>query len=276
MKTYVLYHGGCFDGFCAAWVARSVLKGEVEYIPVHYGQPPPAIEAGSRVYILDFCYPREDIRRMNSEAQNFVVLDHHETAQKELEGFVDECRLHGLPDPKIVFDMKKSGGRLAWEHFYGSSGMPSPGLVDYTEDRDLWRWALPGSRSVNACLRSYPLDFKQWDKWGKLSGLGICELMAEPGEAILRSEQQIVDRHVKNAVEVEMDGYKILAVNATVLISEIAGELAKGRPFGTCYFIRGDGKKIWSLRSSDEGADVSEIAKRHGGGGHRNAAGFQE
>ncbi len=35
------------------------------------------------------------------------------------------------------------------------------------------------------------------------------------------------------------------------------------------------GKTAWSLRSTEEGIDVSEIAKRHGGGGHRNAAGFR-
>ena len=74
-----------------------------------------------------------------------------------------------------------------------------------------------------------------------------------------------------------MDVHKILAVNATVLFSEIAGELAKDRPFGACYFDRQDGKRQWSLRSSGEnGLDVAEIAKAHGGGGHKNAAGFEE
>jgi hypothetical protein len=43
MKPLVLYHGGCFDGFCAAWVfdkygpdLRSV--GGAEFVPVQYGQ----------------------------------------------------------------------------------------------------------------------------------------------------------------------------------------------------------------------------------------------
>lgn len=34
-------------------------------------------------------------------------------------------------------------------------------------------------------------------------------------------------------------------------------------------------KVQWSLRSEDGRVDVSEIAKSYGGGGHRNAAGFQ-
>jgi predicted metal-dependent hydrolase len=32
----------------------------------------------------------------------------------------------------------------------------------------------------------------------------------------------------------------------------------------------------WSLRSRDGGVDVSEVARAMGGGGHRNAAGFEE
>ena len=73
-----------------------------------------------------------------------------------------------------------------------------------------------------------------------------------------------------------MDGHSVLVANATVLYSDIAGELAKGRPFGAVYFDRADGKRQWSLRSTDEGVDVSEIAKVHGGGGHKNAAGYEE
>jgi len=61
-----------------------------------------------------------------------------------------------------------------------------------------------------------------------------------------------------------------------VLFSYIAGELAKDRPFGTYYIDRHDGKRQWSLRSRDGGVDVSEIAKAHGGGGHKQAAGFEE
>jgi nanoRNase/pAp phosphatase (c-di-AMP/oligoRNAs hydrolase) len=32
---------------------------------------------------------------------------------------------------------------------------------------------------------------------------------------------------------------------------------------------------IFSLRSTEEGLDVSEIAKLYGGGGHKHAAGFK-
>jgi uncharacterized protein len=278
MKTYVLYHANCWDGFCAAWIARGVLKGDVEFIPVQYGHEPPKIEPMSRLYILDFSYPKEHLFKWwipgPESVDHLIILDHHKTAQENLGTFCSVCESTDLDIPKIVFDMNKSGARLTWEHFHKTK--KSPGIVDYTEDRDLWRWSLPDSREVNSAIRSFPMDFEWVDKIGKSSAESLRMMFAESGAAILRREQQIVDEHVRHAREIDMDGHKILCVNATVLISEIAGELASGRPFGACYFYQEDGKKQWSLRSRDGGIDVSVIAKARGGGGHRNAAGFQE
>lgn len=288
MKTYVLYHGNCWDGFCAAWVARKCLQGDVEYIPVQYGQDPPAIEPGARLYILDFSYSREQLFKWWTPGPNavesLVVLDHHKTAKEALDGFEDECLASGMDAPKIVFDMDHSGGRLAWEHFFGVEHRARysnpdelrPWLVDYTEDRDLWRWKLPMSREVNAALRSHPLDFDLWDSFDAFNREVALPTFYTEGSAILRSEAVMIDNHVRHAREIDMNGYKILAVNATVLFSDIAGKLAEGRPFGAAYFDRGDGRRQWSLRSSDDGVDVSEVAKSRGGGGHRNAAGFEE
>ena len=280
IKTYVLYHANCWDGFCAAWIAHGVLQGDVEFIPVQYGQDPPKIEPRSRLYIVDFSYPREQLFRWwtpgPDAVEHLVVLDHHKTAKEALAGFDVECETNGFDAPKIVFDMEKSGGRLAWEHFHRHEPHP-PWLVDYTEDRDLWRHKLYRSRDINAFIRSFPLDFGEWAKFNSVSqGSQIWEAWADQGSAILRREQQIIDDHLRHAREIEMDGHKILAVNATVLFSDIAGELAKDRPFGACYFDRADGKRQWSLRSRNGGVDVSAIAKLHGGGGHFAAAGFEE
>lgn len=283
MKPLVIYHANCWDGFCAAWVARMAL-GDIEAVPAYYGTPHPCM-AFREVYILDFSYKRNEMRAILSEAQSVVVLDHHKTAQAELDGLIDEFIMRpdliqnkaGSALPYIRFDMGKSGGRLAWEYFAligGWQGMDAPWLVDYTEDRDLWRHALPESENINAALRSYPLDFALWDEFN--ASVGQREMFKREGAAIRRAERAIVDSHVHNAREIEMDGHKILAVNATVLFSEIAGRLAEDRPFAACYFDRQDGKRQWSLRSRDGGIDVSEIAKARGGGGHAQAAGFEE
>lgn len=273
-KPLVIYHANCWDGFCAAWIARKAL-GDCEFFPANYGQSPPDV-TGRVVYMLDFSYSRDVMDRLLTAARKTVVLDHHKTAMAALDG------LH-QPETGIdvIFDMNKSGARLTWLWFtmegyaLWSPDQPrAPWLVDYTEDRDLWRHALPNSEEINAALRSYPLDFDLWDEFHE--NVGQREMFKREGAAIRRAERAIVDTHVKNAREIEMDGHRILSVNATVLFSEIAGELAKDRPFGACYFDRQDGKRQWSLRSDENGVDVSEIAKHFGGGGHQRAAGFEQ
>ena len=276
----VIYHANCWDGFCAAWIAKKAL-GNIEPFPANYGSEPPDVTSRV-VYVLDFSYSREAMERIVTSARRTVVLDHHKTAMSALEG------LH-QPETGIDvwFDMTKSGCRMTWEWFWlmefrdmsiEQRPFPAlvrqdraPWLVDYTEDRDLWRHALPETEAINAALRSYPLSFDLWDQFAQKDPIST---LAYEGRAIRRAERQIVETHVRNAKEIDFDGHQILSVNATVLFSEIAGELSKGRPFGACYFDRKDGKRQWSLRSDDDGVDVSAIAKLHGGGGHAHAAGF--
>jgi len=290
----VLYHGNCWDGFCAAWLLHRAFH-DGEFIPVQYGQEPPEVanDKNRPLFVVDFSYPRDVMFRLGAmRPGGLVVLDHHKTAQAALDGLSEEMTCNNCGSCEVVFDVNKSGSRLTWEwiwdNVYGKkyrditcmttgkklNRNSAPWLVDYTEDRDLWRWSLPRSREITTGLRSHPLDFKVWDGFDQ-SADSLADL-AHDGKAILRSESVIIENHVRHAREIEMDGHKILAVNATVLFSDIAGELAKGRPFGAAYFDRGDGKRQWSLRSTDAGVDVSEIAKAHGGGGHRNAAGFEQ
>jgi len=71
-------------------------------------------------------------------------------------------------------------------------------------------------------------------------------------------------------------GYQVPVVNLSDNISEVGNALCKRfpeYPFSVSYCDRSDGQRSWSLRSIGD-FDVSDIAKKFGGGGHRNAAGF--
>lgn len=265
----VIYHTSCADGLTAAWVARMKL-GNCGFISAQHGQDPPDVR-GRDVFILDFSYKRGVTICIVSDAASVTIIDHHRTAASELDGLADECaKVYGLHPPTIVFDMEKSGARLAWEFF--CPGEPAPWLVEYTEDRDLWRWILPDSREVSAALASYPWTFAQWDVLH--DDPGAPGRLAAEGIAIERYKTLQIEKLCRHAHEIEIDGHKILAVNTPLLISEVAGKLAEGRPFGATWFEMADGSRVWSLRSREGGADVSEIAKKRGGGGHRAAAGF--
>ena len=55
-------------------------------------------------------------------------------------------------------------------------------LLHHIEDRDLWRFALPQTRAIQANVFSYPYDFNVWDE---LMSREVSELAIE-GTAIER------------------------------------------------------------------------------------------
>ncbi|HUY61182.1 MAG TPA: DHHA1 domain-containing protein [Candidatus Dormibacteraeota bacterium] len=252
-KPLVIYHGDCPDGFGAAYAAWKRFGETATFVAARHGDPPPPVD-GRAVLIADFSYPRPVLLALAERARELLVLDHHRSAQAEL-GDLPFCQ----------FDMERSGAVMTWEHLHQE---PVPPLLQYVQDRDLWRHALPETAEVSAALSAHPLDFQVWD------GLSVETLRAE-GLALLRYQTQLVDRMVARAHPLEILGVQVPAVNSPVLQSELGDRLATGQPFAAIWWQGGDGLARWSLRSTPAGADVSEIARRYGGGGHRNAAGFR-
>jgi oligoribonuclease NrnB/cAMP/cGMP phosphodiesterase (DHH superfamily) len=264
-KVLVIYHKGCMDGAGAAYAAWLKFGEAAEYRPAQYGDAPPTTDdvKGREVYVLDFSYKRDALLALAETADRVVLIDHHKTALEDLSPTPEHPRL------LVQLDMKRSGARMAHDYFAASYRESRDELINYIQDRDLWTWALPDSREVNAALQSHGVsrDFR------KLDALNVPGLRAE-GTAILRYQDGVVDTLCSNAREVELDGHRVLSANAPVLQSEVAGELAKNRPFGIAWYMNREGKIIVSLRVRDGGLDVSAIAKRYGGGGHAKASGF--
>lgn len=286
-----IYHGNCADGFGAAWVVRKYFgSDEVDFHAGFYGAEPPDV-AGRDVIMVDFSYKRPVLDSMIQKAKSLLILDHHKTAEEDLAGiqapfgpgwirhqqnvYQDLCEgVAGLP--YALFDMNRSGAGLAWDFFFPDQKRPA--LIDTIEDRDLWRFSLPFTREVQANVFSYPYDFKTWDFLMALGNdhMGI-QHMAEQGGAIERKHHKDIAELVEASKRrMMLGGYDVPVANLPYTLSSDAGHLmTKDEPFAACYMDTPRGR-IFSLRSTDAGVDVSEIARRYGGGGHRNAAGFQK
>ncbi len=254
-----IYHSNCADGFGAAWTVRKAL-GDIEFYAGKYQEPPPDV-TGKDVVMVDFSYKRPVLLEMAQQANSILILDHHKTAAADL--------LDLPANVTTKFDMERSGAMLAWEHFF--PGEAPPPLLLHIEDRDLWRFALQNTRQIQANVFSYPYDFQAWDT---LMAAEVQDL-AKEGEAIERKHFKDIDELLGVTTrEMVIGGYRVPVANLPYTLSSDAGhELAKGRPFAACYWDTPQGR-TFSLRSSDDGVDVSAIATQYGGGGHRNAAGF--
>lgn len=275
MKTLCIYHDNCADGFGAAWVVhRSLGVENVEFLAGHYGMTPPDV-TGRVVIIVDFSFPLETLQVMAQQAQAVLILDHHKTAAEALDE-VARAPLHyyawaeTLPKLSTVFDMNRSGAGITWDFFFPH--IQRPALINHIEDRDLWRFKLEGTREILANLFSYPHDLEVWDG-----------LMQQPMSAAINAGSAINRKHHKDVADLVASskrrmviaGHDVPVANLPYIHASDAGHLmAQGEKFAACYQDTAD-YRYFSLRSSDEGMDVSEIAKQYGGGGHRNAAGFK-
>lgn len=300
LNPFVIYHANCADGFGAAWAARQKFGDSAIYFPATHQQPTPDVTARD-VIIVDFCYPRETLRAMARQARSMLVLDHHKSASEDLHQdlrtndgpavfridsvfpqtweYVRMCvqldideGITGCTGATIyaLFDMNRSGAGLAWDFFH--PGVARPALINHIEDRDLWRFALPGTREIQACLFSHPYDFDAWDHLMRDS---TATLQTE-GAAIERKHHKDIAELVKVCQRrMVIAGQDVPVASLPYTLTSDAGHLmAAGEPFAACYWDTEQGR-VFSLRSQDDGADVSAIAKQYGGGGHMHAAGFR-
>lgn len=281
-KILCIYHGNCADGFGAAWAVRQCFgDADVEFHSGIYGNDPPDVR-GRDVVLVDFSYKRPVIDAIGRAASSLLILDHHKTAAEDLAGlrapktWLDHIEQTALDDVenaepvRAVFDMNRSGAGIAWDFFH--PGRPRPRLIDHIEDRDLWRFVLPHTREIQAAVFSYPYDFTVWDELFAAD----LELMAKQGEAIERKHHKDIAELVGvTKRRMVIGGVSVPVANLPYTLTSDAGNLmAAGEPFAACYWDTPEGR-VFSLRSRDNGTDVSAIAKAYGGGGHRNASGFR-
>lgn len=286
----IIYHNNCPDGWCAAFICKTKYP-EAELMGMNHGPDPAVIDAlieyatGKDVIMVDYSLRTRELNdRLNAATKSFRILDHHKTAKAALDGAV-----------YATFDMKRSGAGLAWDYLFGrdsgntcdicdhneADGRHSghrPFWVSYTEDQDLWNWALPNSEEINAYLMVQP---RAVDRWKEIAEMKQAD--AQLGGVGVRAYIEYYTRSVVAELQegvfvFEGRNHRTAIINIPYAgVSEAGAALVEeGYDIGFAWFERGDGVVQFSLRSKKGGdIDVSAIAKNYGGGGHQSAAGFQ-
>lgn len=288
MKPLCIYHDKCADGFTSAWAVYKALGDEVEFFGGVHQNPPPDV-AGRDVIMVDFSYKRPVLDEMAKTARSILVLDHHKTAEADLADFTplpvfssvreewERSKLGDTSARKVnaLFDMTRSGALITWEFFH--PGKDVPNIVQYVSDRDLWQFKLPLSREVNAYVFAHDYTFKNWDYLDAATRdhMGIQHVADMGGAIEKKHHKDVAELTAVFKRRMTIGGHEVWCANIPYTLTSDAGHLmAKGEPFAACYWDTPEGR-VFSLRSTDEGLDVSEIAKQYGGGGHRNASGFR-
>lgn len=290
-QTVIFYHADCLDGFMAAFTLWLDFRDEAEYYPVQYGQPPPNV-TGKVVYLLDFSYPKAQLMQMISQAKSFIIIDHHDTAIKDLEG---------IPKMNKIFDQKECAATLVWKYQHSNTGGPMPLVYRYIRARDLWTDDMPHrdefAAAFSLVIRNQSdgeYNFKLAEKY--LDDKEIPGLL-EVGHILIAFQKISINKCLDHAdfcpIRIPNRNYDpnhpsdesptklviVAYINTPILISDIADDCLKEYPFVdfcVCYYIDSIRQETqFCLRSSNDREDVSLIAKDFGGGGLRNAAGFR-
>lgn len=266
-EQVAFYHSPCTDGSCCAWVFNKKFPG-AKLIPLDYGSLDMdqirKESLGKHVYFLDCSLKYVQMAMLKGLAKRITVIDHHKSFKDDGILLMEEGVIN------CIFDIEKCGSKLVWEYCF--DGVEYPLVVKYVDDRDRWVWSLRNSKTISAYISTVPDLISQFDSI-EFDLINNFERVVVAGNAVLNYQSKTVVDLLKLAIDVKWTIFKIKCVNTSMLHSEVGEALAKLGRFGMTYFINAQGKYVFSLRSEGP-VDVGIIAASHGGGGHRNAAGF--
>lgn len=262
-----IYHHNCADGFTSAWVVWKQFP-EWEFYPGVHGEEPPHYK-NKNIYIVDFSYKRPVLDRLLEDGNNIILLDHHKSAIPEAQDLLDSGKISG------VLDMDRSGAMITWDWF--NPGKEAPRFIKYVQDRDLWRFELDETAEIQSYIFMHEYDFIIWNKMVEdLEDDKLFDIAYQKGCALAQKQTKDILEFMEQAeYRMNIGGHNVPVLNVPYFWSSEAGHImAQNEPFAACYWDQGE-DRIFSLRSKENGVDVSEIARQYGGGGHRNAAGFR-
>ncbi|MFA5392320.1 MAG: DHHA1 domain-containing protein [Candidatus Paceibacterota bacterium] len=262
MKSLIVfYHIADNDGLGSAWSAWRKLKEKADYFGTDYHFEQHFDYKGKTIYFLDFCPSDQVISLLKQNKNHLVLVDHHISNINKLKLF-DEYK----------FNSKHSAAVLTWQYFFPHKKIPK--ILFYIEDSDIWKFKLSFSREINNAIDLYDGDFKHWNKLAKdLENTSKRKEYIKTGKIISQYQNKLIQKIIAKAKLVKFEDKKVFAVNSSILISEVGNALVRKRPPLAIVWSEIN-KKIWVSLRSNGLCDVSKIAERYGGGGHKGAAAF--
>jgi oligoribonuclease NrnB/cAMP/cGMP phosphodiesterase (DHH superfamily) len=271
----VIYHNPCADGTTSGLIAWKYFKNKfpeknVDYYPMTIGSSPPTGLEGKNVLICDYSYRKDVLLKLLTIVNKLLVIDHHDTAQKDLAPIDDKYK---------IFDMGYSGAMLTWFYFFPE--VKPPLLVEYVQDRDIWTKKLPNIDAFSAWFNTLPLTFEEYDKYFDENLL--LEMIKTKGIPYEELNNYYIDQAISYTIpkfcNIKGKYYFVAYVNGTICKSDIGNRIFNKFPlidFSAVYSINeASDDTLFSLRSTEKHADVGSIAFSLGGGGHKAASGVR-
>lgn len=313
-NTVVIYHRADFDGIFCREIARKFLGDTAEYIGWDYGDPEPVIAPKQTLYILDLSVPGLMTHpQLIWIDHHKSAIDRYDKGLNGGERFVtmakpiDGIRIAGVPACRLAWQWFKllqygnnDGFATDYIH-YVERRVSEPLAVRLAGEYDIWDKRDPRAETFQFGLRSGDLNWNILLGEFRKPSIEEIERMMDAGHPLdlrpdgtidesapyvegllyvgktLQTYQREQDASVvKRSFEVEFEGKKFLALN-TARCNSLTFEAAAQPHHDGLMGFYWDGQQ-WrvSLYHSPHHRehDLSQIAVKFGGGGHRGACGF--
>ena len=258
-----LYHGVDFDGQCSAAIfAKSC--GDTRYLlrPMDHGKEVPWSKLANRdVTMVDFSLPEADMIELSKIASLVTWIDHHKTAIEKYEGIFHST----------VLDTTQAACVLAWKYYFGT---PVPLGVRLLGSYDTWDLYSPQVLEFQEGLNTYvDTEPSNTDLWELVfaSNDDFIQKVCERGAIVLNYQRKLFADNVERAAHVLLWENKTwMACNTTLKGSRVFdsldwdGDVISYYWTGTMYRV-----SLYGVPG------CGNIAKKYGGGGHDQAAGFE-
>lgn len=253
--------------------------------PYDYGEPFPfdKIEEGSKVLMVDITTnPYSTMFRVNAQYDLFVI-DHHKSFIESDAG----KNINGLLTDGVA------ACQLTWHHFFLND--PTPEIIrllgEYdvwkNEDKDQWENSIMPTQMAMRMKHTDPatnVGHTFWDEYisSALKGTHHSKEIEMgcwgDGNTII-AYQKMEDKKAVDfySFEAEFEGLRAICLNNTRFNSQVYESVWDPEKYDIMVAwvnVRGD-SYTFSMYTEKEDIDVSKIARKFGGGGHKKAAGFQ-
>lgn len=287
--TLVIFHRSDLDGLCCEAIARKALGTDgVEYLGWEYNDPVPNLSLYPTVYLLDISLP---LGVMKQHANRLVWIDHHQTAIEALKDtFISGYRIDGVAACRLAwqylveFRHLVSGDTLPGKTSYVERKVTEPYAVQLLGEYDIWDKRNPSTDifQLGMLAQSSP----DWTLLLQLPGEGgaggehvlphyLDQILSE-GRAIQAfTEVQNAKIVTERGFDLHWEGLFFRVLN-TARSNSLTFKAALRPEHDGCLSYFWNGRKwVFSLYGVPGKGDVdlSVIAAKYGGGGHKQACG---
>lgn len=296
MKIIVIYHKADFDGLFSREIAKRHFAADADYIGWDYGDPLPVIPDGAKVYMIDISVDGL------MDLPNLVWIDHHKSAIEKFDPFgtkIPGYRIDGVAACRLAWQWFNNEfspenpfcSAVCWDlpkkEAYVQRQVSEPYAVQLAGEYDIWDKRNPDADVFQQALRSQPLDDEWWanlldtkihdEAKVQRSVLSVRALL--PGGRALQFSADEANASLMRDASFDLlwEGLRFLVINKPRGNSRTfaAGVKPEHDALLTFYWLRNKWRVSLYGAPGKPDVDLSLIAVKYGGGGHRQACGFE-